>query len=159
MGKRHIHAVRVPKLATVGLLLLASVMMAALVYLLSGRAYAADTHPIRELAARALGAQRGDLSSGTVLSFLLPALGNVLLFIPWGFLLFIALDAPHRPRRFSYLMTVVGAVVFAAALHYWQEFLPTRVTSLSDTVANGAGAFIGAAMGHVRRSVRVVFEF
>ena len=159
MGKRHIHPVSVPKAATVGLLLLTTIAMAGLVYLLSGRAYAADTHPIRELTARALGAERGDLSSGTVLTFLLPALGNVLLFVPWGFLLFIALDAPQRPRRFSYLITVVGAVVFAATMHYWQEFLPTRVTSLSDTVANGVGAFIGAAMGHARRSVRVVFEF
>lgn len=158
MGKRHTHVVPVPKAATVGLLLLTSILMAALVYLLSGRAYAADVHPVRELAARALGAERGSLTSGTVLSFLMPVLGNVLLFVPWGFLLFIALDAPHRPRRFSYLMTVVGAFVFAAAMHYWQEFLPTRVTALSDTIANAAGAFIGAAMGHARRSVRVVFD-
>lgn len=159
MGKRHVHVVAVPKAATVGLLLITSAGMVALVYLLSGRAYAAETHPLRELAARALGAGRGALSRDALLSFLMPVLGNVLLFVPWGFLTFIALDAPHRPRRFSYLITVVGAVVFAAAIHYWQELLPTRVTSLSDTIANAAGALAGAAMGHARRSVRVVFDF
>ena len=158
MGKRHVHVVNVPKLATVGLLVLTTAGMMGLVYLLSGRAYAVETHPMRELVARVLGAGREPLSSGALLSFLMPVLGNALLFVPWGFLAFIALDAPHRPRRFSYLMTVVGAVVFAAAMHFWQEFLPTRVTSLSDTVANALGAFAGAALGHARRSVRVVFD-
>lgn len=158
MGKRQVHVVTVPKAATLGLLLLTTAGMMGLVYLLSGRAYAVDTHPMRELVARTLGAGRGPLSRDALLSFLMPVLGNALLFVPWGFLAFIALDAPHRQRRFSYLITVVGAVVFAVAIHFWQEFLPTRVTSPTDTVANALGAFAGAALGHARRSVRVVFD-
>ena len=159
MGKRHVRTLAVPKWVTVGLLLLTSVAMALLVYSLSGRAYAAEGHPVRELAARALGASRGELSRGELLSFLMPVLGNILLFIPWGFLFFIAFDTPGRPRRFSYLMTVVAAVVFATGMHLWQELLPTRVTSLGDTLANAAGAFAGAALGHARKSFRVVFDF
>jgi VanZ family protein len=41
----------------------------------------------------------------------------------------------------------------------WQQFLPTRVTSLSDALANAAGALAGAALGHARKSVRVRFDF
>lgn len=159
MGKRHVRTLPVPKAVTLALLLLTTAAMALLVYSLSGRAYAVEVHPLRELAARMLGASRGDLSSGALLTYVLPLLGNVLLFIPWGFLCFMALDVPHRPRRFSYLITLVAAVIFAAAMHLWQEFLPTRVTSPGDTLANAAGAFAGAAVGHARRRVRVVFEF
>jgi len=41
----------------------------------------------------------------------------------------------------------------------WQEFLPTRVTSPPDALANAAGALAGAALGHARKDVRVRFDF
>ena len=89
----------------------------------------------------------------------MPVIANILLFVPWGFLAFVALDSPQRPRRTTYLLTIIGALVVAVALSVWQEFLPTRVTSLPDALANAAGALAGAALGHARKGVRVRFDF
>ena len=44
-----------------------------------------------------------------------------------------------------------GEIPFGAMVSY-------RVTSLPDTVANGAGALAGAALGHARKGMRVRFE-
>lgn len=159
MGKRYVRAVRVPKPVTYVLLGLTTAAMAGFLYLLSGRAYAAETNPIREMLALLLGGGRHPVSRGALLAFLMPVLGNMLLFVPWGFLAFVALDRPARPRRTTYVITVLAAALFAAAMVAWQQFLPTRVTSLPDTLANALGAFAGAALGHARKSVRVRFDY
>jgi glycopeptide antibiotics resistance protein len=159
MGKRHIRAIVLPKRATVALLVLTSVLMLLLLWFLSGKAYAGDAHPVREVFARLLGWERQGLSRDAALAFLLPVLGNVLLFVPWGFLLFLALDTPERPRVRSYAITLVGGIVFALAMFAWQHFLPSRVTMLGDALANGLGALTGAALGHARKRVYVRFDF
>ncbi len=158
MGKRQVHVIVVPKPVTYALLVVTMAAMAGLLYLLSGKAYAADTHPVREILARLLGSSRGPVSRDALLAFLMPVIANMLLFVPWGFLAFVAVDSPSRARGVTYAITIVAAVVFAAAMFVWQQYLPTRVTSLADTVANGAGALAGAALGHARKGVRVRFE-
>jgi hypothetical protein len=82
-----------------------------------------------------------------------------LLFVPWGFLMFLALDGRMRSRRWAYAVTILGAVAFAAGLLAWQQTLPTRVTSWPDMLANGLGALAGAALGHTRKGVHVRFDF
>jgi VanZ family protein len=109
--------------------------------------------------ARLLGSSRGPVSRDALLAGLMPVIGNALLFMPLGFLAFVGLDSPSRRRRgATYAITVVAAVVFAIAMYLWQLTLPTRVTSLPDTLANGAGALAGAALGHARKGVRVRFD-
>lgn len=157
MGRRHVHVIVVPKRVTSALLAALTVLMAGLVYALSGKAYAGEGHLFVDLVARTLGS--GELPpADAVLAGLMPAIGNALLFVPWGFLAFMVLDSPRRPRRATYLFTLAGALVFAAAMHVWQQFLPTRVTSVADAAANALGALAGAAMGQGRRDVRVRFE-
>jgi len=158
MGRPQVHVIRVRAPITFALLVLTTGAIVALIYFLSGKAYAAETHPIREILARLLGSGRGPVSRDALLAFLMPIIGNVLLFVPWGFLAFLALDGRMQSRRAAYFMTVVGAVVFAAAMVLWQQTLPTRVTSLPDTFANGLGAFAGAALGHARKGVHIRFE-
>src|SRR5687768_5867147 len=140
MGKRHVYVIAVRKPVTFALLVLTMAAMASLLYLLSGKAYAADTHPIREIMAGLLGRERDPVPRDAVLAFLMPVIANNLLFVPWGFLAFVALDSPSRRRSATYAITVVAALVFATAMYVWQLYLPTRVTSLADTMANGAGA-------------------
>src|SRR5690349_11096550 len=123
MGKRQVHVLRVRKPMTYALLALTTALMCTLLYLLSGRAYAADRSPLWELAARLMGAHREPVSRGALLAFLMPVIANVLLFIPWGFLAFVALDSPRRARRTTYLFTVMGAVIVAGFMLVWQEFL------------------------------------
>lgn len=159
MGKRQVHVIAVRKWVTFALLALTTALMAALLYSLSGRAYAADRHPLLELTASFFGASRARVSRDALLAFLMPVMANVLLFIPWGFLAFVALDAPRRGRFRSYLMTLIGALIIAASMYVWQQYLPTRVTTMPDALANGAGALAGAALGHARKSVHVRFDF
>ena len=159
MGKRQVHVIVVRKGVTIALLVLTTIAMATLLYALSGKAYAADTHPVRELLARILGSGRRTLSPDAVLASLTPAIANMLLFVPWGFFAFIALDAPSRPRARTYAITLLAAIVFAWLMYLWQQSLPTRVTSLADTISNALGALAGASLGHARKSVRVRFDF
>lgn len=159
MGKPQVHVIRVRKWATVTLLVLTSLAMMALIYLLSGKAYAAETHPFLAIVTRLLGSSsQGPVSRDEVLAFLMPVIANGLLFVPFGFLTFLALDRPERPKKNSYATAVVGAILFAVTMFIWQQFLPTRVTALLDIIANAAGAFAGAALGHARKAVRVRFE-
>jgi glycopeptide antibiotics resistance protein len=157
MGRRQVHIIRVRLPVTIALLALITASIAALIYFLSGKAYATDTHPIREILARLLGSGSGPVSRDALLAFLMPVLGNILLFVPWGFLAFLALDG-RTSRRSAYVVTVIGAIAFAAGMVLWQQTLPTRVTSLPDPFANGVGALAGAALGHARKSVHVQFD-
>src|SRR5688500_449933 len=95
MGKRQVRVIRVRKPVTFALLVLATIAIVALLYFLSGKAYVADAHPVRELLARLLSSER-PLSRGVVLAILMPVTANVLLFVPWGFFAFIFLDTPSR---------------------------------------------------------------
>ncbi len=158
MGKRQVHVIAVRKPVTFALLVLTTVLMATLLYLLSGRAYAGERNPLWELTAGFLGAG-APISRSAVISFLMPVIAHALLFVPWGFLAFVLLDSPRRTRKVSYVITVLGALIFAAAMFVWQQYLPTRVTSMSDALSNAAGAFAGAALGHMRKGVRFVFDF
>jgi VanZ family protein len=157
MGKQQVRVIVVPKRATVMLLLLTSVSMIALLFFLSGKAYARDSYPLSELLTRIVRGERG-FSRDSILAALMPVIANMLLFVPWGFLTFVALDTPARPRRRTYLLTIAAGLVFAVALEVWQAFLPTRVTNPLDALANTAGAFAGALAGHLRKQVYVSFR-
>ncbi|MBV8520305.1 MAG: VanZ family protein [Acidobacteria bacterium] len=159
MGKRRVHVIVVRKPVTFAFLAATTLAMAALLWFLSGKAYAADEHPVRELLGRAFGSRRAPLSRDALLAFLMPVIANMLLFVPWGFFSFLALDRTSRSRARTYAMTLVAALVLAAAMNLWQQFLPTRVISPFDLFANGAGALGGAALGHARKGLRVTFDF
>jgi VanZ family protein len=158
MGRRQVHVIRVRTPVTIALLAVTTAAIAALIYFLSGKAYAAETHPIREILARLLGSGRGPVARDAVLAFLMPVIGNILLFVPWGFLAFLALDGRTSSRTSAYTFTVLAAVAFAMAMMAWQQTLPTRVTTLPDAFANGLGALAGAALGHARKGVHVRFD-
>ena len=157
MGKREVHVVVIRKWVTLVLLVLVSAAMLALLYYLSGKAYANESHPVRDMLAAAFTGARP--SRNAILAGLMPIIANGLLFVPWGFLTFLAIDKPARPRSRTYVLTCLGGVLFAAAVTVWQAYLPTRVTNPADIVANGLGAFAGAVFGHLRKTVHVQFEF
>lgn len=77
----------------------------------------------------------------------LDVVANVLLFLPFGFLLLGAIaPAPRQPRPFGIAFTGLAALVFAAALEIAQLFAADRVASAIDVEANVAGAVLGAAL-------------
>ena len=159
MGKRETRTIVVRKRMTVMLLVLVSLAMAGMLYWLSGRAYATGAQPAVEFLLRVLLREGPRPSRQALLASLMPVIANTFLFIPWGFLTFLALDTPRRSRFKTYLMTFIAGLLFAAAMEVWQYFLPTRVTSWVDAFSNAAGAFVGAIGGHLRKQVRVEFEY
>jgi glycopeptide antibiotics resistance protein len=80
-------------------------------------------------------------------------LANVALFIPLGFLYSVARqDANVPPRRI-----LLVALAASAAIESVQLFEVTRFASLSDVVANGAGAYVGAVFQQ-RLSRRIAMD-
>ena len=146
----------VRKPVTIVLLVVVAGAMLGTLYFLSGRAYARESQPAADLLLRIL--RREDPSRTAVLAALMPFAANALFFIPFGFLTFIALDSPRRKRSRTYVMTVAAATIFAAAVAVWQQFLPTRVTTPVDVVANALGALLGAVAGHLRKELHIRFE-
>ena len=73
---------------------------------------------------------------------LVDVLANVALFLPLGFLYAIARQDANVP---PYKVAVVALAV-SASIESIQIFEVTRYASLSDVVANGAGAYIGAGL-------------
>jgi glycopeptide antibiotics resistance protein len=156
MGKREVRTILVRKRVTVALLVLVSVAMLALIWSLSGRAYSSDKRGPAQQVATILHAD--EQPTARTLAALMPLLADVVAFIPWGFLAFLAVDAPKRSRLRSYLLTVIAALLFAGAIDLWQYLLPTRVTSFGDAIFNAAGALAGAVLAHLRRAVRIRFD-
>lgn len=159
MGKATVRTVLVSKRLTVLLLLLATVAIALLTVYASGKAYTkVDAEPFRDVRVLAERLAEGPVPMRTVVALTMPTILNILIFMPWGFLMFIALDKPERPTNQSYLLTFLFAIGFSATIEAWQYFLPTRVTDINDVIANGIGSVVGAFLGHLRKRVRVTFE-
>ncbi len=67
--------------------------------------------------------------------------GNILLFIPFGFLIGILLK--HRSVIFRLSLTVLAGFIFSLAIEFTQLFFLSRTTSLVDLINNTFGTFIG----------------
>lgn len=156
MGKKEIHVVRVPRWVTVTLLIAVSAMMVLVIDLLSGHAYRRQAS-LPELLSMV---RRHDIrpSNSAFLANLAPVVANVLFFVPWGALAFLSFDVAGASRRAVYAATIAVGVAFALGLAGWQEFLPTRVTAWQDVIWNAAGCVGGAALGHLRKRVRIRFD-
>ena len=80
-------------------------------------------------------------------------LANVALFVPLGFLYAIARQDANVPPSRIFLL----ALAASAAIESVQLFEVTRFASLSDIVANGAGAYVGA-VAQRRLSRRIAMD-
>jgi glycopeptide antibiotics resistance protein len=86
---------------------------------------------------------QGEIAPGQSLFFLTVNLvGNVAVFIPLGFCLYLSL--PSSPRRLV-LATLVGGV-FSLTLELGQLALPGRTTAIDDVVLNTLGVAIGGCI-------------
>jgi glycopeptide antibiotics resistance protein len=159
MAKGEVRFIRVRKWVTFLLLLLVSAAIAAFFYSLSGRTFTrGDAAPFREVALVAGRLSHGRYSLSELLAIFAPALFNILLFLPWGVLMFLWVDRPGRRAWVSYLLTGAAGMAFALGLQVWQLYLPTRVTDLNDSLWNGFGALTGGLAGQLRRRLHVRFE-
>lgn len=80
-------------------------------------------------------------------------LANIALFIPLGFLYAVA----RHESNVSLVRVVVVAVLVSATIETLQLFEVSRYASISDVVANGAGAWVGA-IGQRRLARRIAMD-
>lgn len=158
MGKKIIRTILVPRWVTVALLILLSIAMAGLIATLSGRAYLRQGLSVAEVVALLHRYDRGALSNDALLATAAPGIADILFFIPWGALAFLAFDGGEGHRFRTYLLTLVVGLTFALGLVAWQSALPTRVTGWEDAGWNTFGCLLGAVAGYLRKRLRVRFD-
>jgi glycopeptide antibiotics resistance protein len=148
----------VPRSITAIALLVVTLAIIAITVWMSGRSYENfDPIPFSDLRhlARRLAAR--PISTQLLAVIVMPVIANVLLFVPWGMLAFIALYHVDRPTLQTYVLTILLGFSFSLAIEAWQYFLPSRVADVNDVIWNTAGTVAGALLGHAR--LRVRFEF
>jgi glycopeptide antibiotics resistance protein len=154
MGKSEIHVILVPRWITVALLLGVSAGMVLLLAALSGRAYLHERTSVVEVLSLVRRYDR--LTPTAFIAAIAPVITNILFFVPWGALAFLAFD--RRRRAATYALTIAVGVAFACALVAWQSALPTRITGWNDAAWNTVGCAAGAMGAHLRKQLRIRFE-
>ena len=97
----------------------------------SGKSYTkVDPLPFDDLRHIIHRAARKPVSTDILAVIIVPIIGNILLFVPWGFLMFITLYTVDRPTVQTYVLTILLGFTFSVAIEAWQYFLPTRVSSV-----------------------------
>ncbi len=158
MGKSTIRTVTVPRTVTVILLIVVSAAMSLLIASLSGRAYLGVRLTMPELVSLMHRYDEGAISNDALLATAAPGIADMLFFLPWGALAFLAFDGGEEHRLRTYLLTLAVGVTFALGLMAWQSRLPTRVTGWDDAGWNTVGCLLGAVAGHLRKRLRIRFE-
>ena len=143
------------------ILLLLAVTAAILVTTisLSGKSYSkVDPVPFEDVRNLAERLEHRATSTQILAVLVMPIVANVLLFVPWGFLMFISLYTLDRPTVQTYVLTILLGFSFTLAIEAWQYFLPSRVADVNDVIWNTVGTTLGAILGHARQRVRFEFE-
>jgi VanZ like family len=158
VAKGTLRVVTVPRSVTMILLLVVSVAMVALIAWLSGRAYLRARLTVPEVVSLIHRYDEGVVSNDALLATAAPGIVDILFFMPWGALAFLAFDGGEQHRLRTYLLTLAVGVTFALGLVAWQSALPTRVTGWDDAGWNTLGCFAGGVAGHLRKRVRIRFD-
>lgn len=144
---------------TILLLLLVTFAIVGITVWVTGKSYSkVDPIPFEALRGLARRLSHHPMSTQILAVIIVPIIGNVLLFVPWGFLTFITLYRLDRPTMQTYVLTVLLGFSFTVTIEAWQYFLPSRVADINDVIWNTVGTIIGAALGHLRLRVRVEFR-
>lgn len=147
------------KPVTVLLLLLVTAGIVAITIWMSGRSYENfEPIPFDDVRYVAKRLAERPISTHILAVLIVPMIANLLMFVPWGFLMFITLYTVERPTLQTYVLTVLLGLSFTLGIEAWQYFLPSRVADINDVIWNCAGAIVGAFLGHARLRVRFEFE-
>ena len=144
---------------TILLLLAVTIAIVALTTSITGKSYSkVDPIPFEDLRHLAHRLEHRPMATTTLSIIILPVIGNTLLFLPWGFLLFITLYSVDRPTVQTYVLTILLGISFSSGIEAVQYFLPSRVADVNDIIWNSAGVLLGAVLGHTRLRLRFEFE-
>jgi glycopeptide antibiotics resistance protein len=151
--------VLIRKPVTVVLLLVTSLTIVGLTVWMAGRSYE-NFEPIPFDDLRFLARRLGEkpIATHVLALIVVPMIANILLFVPWGFLAFIAFSSIERPVLQTYLLTILLGFSFTLSIEAWQYFLPSRVADINDVIWNTSGTILGGLLGHARLRLRIEFE-
>lgn len=151
--------ITVPRPVTVLLLIGVTLAIVLITIFATGKSYSKiDPIPFEDLRHLSHRLAHRPVSTQIVAVIVMPIVGNILLFAPWGFLTFITFYTLDRPTMQTYVLTVFGGLTFSLLIEAWQYFLPSRVADVNDVIWNTTGAALGAILGHLRQRVRLEFE-
>jgi glycopeptide antibiotics resistance protein len=143
-------------------ILMLAIVTLAIVWItvwMSGKSYGnLDPIPFDDIRYLAHRLANRPISTHILAVIVVPMIANVLLFVPWGFLVFIALYSLERPTLQTYVLTILLGLTFSLVIEGWQYFLPSRVADVNDVIWNTSGTILGAFLGHARLRVRLEFE-
>jgi len=144
---------------TIVLLLVVTVALIVITLWLSGKSYSKiDPIPFEDLRHLAHRIVHRPVSMRIISLIIVPIIINILLFVPFGFLLFIALYTIERPTVQTYVLTLFAGLTFSCAIEAWQYFLPDRVADINDIIWNSVGVLAGAVLAHFRMRLRFEFD-
>ena len=150
--------ITIRKPITILLLIAVTACIGAVTLEISGKSYSkVDPIPFEDLRHLWHRIAHRPVSTHILAVIIVPIVANVLLFVPWGFLMFLTLYSVERPTVQTYVLTILLGFTFSCAIEAWQYFLPSRVADINDVIWNTVGTSLGAVAGHLRRRVR--FEF
>jgi glycopeptide antibiotics resistance protein len=144
---------------TVVLLLLVTAAIIGATILSTGKSYTkVDPIPFEDLLHLLHRLEHRPVSTQIFAVIVMPVVANVLLFVPWGLLMFISLYSVERATIQTYVLTILLGFTFTLTIEAWQYFLPSRVADVNDIIWNTVGTILGALLGHARLRVRFEFE-
>jgi glycopeptide antibiotics resistance protein len=144
---------------TVVLLLLVTAAIIGATILSTGKSYTkVDPIPFEDIRHLLHRLEHHPVSTQIFAVIVMPFVANVLLFVPWGLLMFISLYSVERPTIQTYVLTILLGFTFTLTIEAWQYFLPSRVADVNDIISNTVGTILGALLGHARLRVRFEFE-
>lgn len=156
---RQTGSLTIPRFVTIIALLLVTVAIISITVWSSGKSYTkVDPLPFDDLRHLFHRVEHRPVSTQILAVIIVPIIGNILLFVPWGFLMFIALYSVDRPTVQTYVLTILLGFTFTIVIEAWQYFLPSRVADINDVIWNTLGTVLGAILGHMRLRVRFEFE-
>jgi glycopeptide antibiotics resistance protein len=154
-----VRVVSIKRPATILLLLVVTAAIAAATMWMSGKSYSSlDPIPFDDVRRVTERIHRKPITTQLLAVMVVPMIANILLFVPWGFLMFISLYTVKRPTLQTYVLTILLGFSFTLAIEAYQYFLPSRVADVNDVIWNTAGTIVGALLGHMRLRVRMEFE-
>ena len=125
---------------TILLLLVVTTGIIATTLWMSGKSYSkVDPIPFEGLRHLEHRIAHRPVSTRVLSLIVVPIIANVLLFMPWGFLMFISLYGVNRPTVQTYVLTILLGISFSAAIEAVQYFLPSRVADINDIIWNTVG--------------------
>jgi len=143
---------------TVLLLFVVTLGILAATMWMSGKSYSkVDPIPFEDFHVLQHVMHRHAISTHMLAVIVIPIIANTLLFVPWGFLTFLALYTEKRSTLQTYVLTILLGLTFTCTIEAVQYFLPSRVADINDIIWNTVGTALGAVLGHLRARLR--FEF